>query len=160
MGTPLVELNQRSDISSLAMKLGHAATIATAQVKYDHVVGRELTTLLENLLVMAAFQGTLADVYTDDPLSYRLTLSRNIDPFPTTPKEKSEMLDVVAKLISLGIDPAHALSSEYYLTLTPDELSKSLQVPEGFTRRENISINGSRPLSTFLPPKTDDTSQA
>lgn len=151
LGTPLVELNMRSDISSLAMRMSHTTAIKTADRKWEYYM-EQLSEVFENLLVMAAYQGILADVQLSRHLSWQVSISRNSEPFPLTPSEKQIMATLVQQLVGLGVDPAVALSTEYYKQYTRENVT-DLAATGGFASRETLlpQNNQSKDTETTKP---------
>lgn len=129
LGSPVVHLNLRSDLSSLTLKLTHQGTIGTAQKKWESIVTEGVEPVFGLMLLMSAYDGLRADVTSTDPSTYKVDIMRNRAYFQESALEKSQQLDVVDKLISLGIRPSYALSEEYYAHLTEAQVEALIEPP-------------------------------
>lgn len=123
LGSPIVKLNLRSDLSSLTLKLTHGATIATATKKWQAFITEGLEPLFGKMLLMQAYEGRLGGVYIDEPDTYQVDIMRAQSLFQKSALESTQQLEVVDRLISLGIRPTYALAEEYYTHLTEEQVA-------------------------------------
>jgi len=126
LGSPIVHLNLRSDLSSLTLKLTHQGTIGTAQRKWESIITEGVKPTFGRMLLMAAYDGLRSDVTSTDSASYNVDIMRTRPYFQESALEKSQRLVVVDSLISLGIRPSYALAEEYYTHLTEAQVEDLL----------------------------------
>jgi len=156
LGSPLVELNLNSDVSSMALKLVYAPTIATAQGKWASVITDGYQKMFELMLLFAGYDAILADVFLDQPDSYSVILGRTEPLFQMSPTEKQVALQVVQQLIMLGIEPSFALATEYYMGMSPAAVLDQAAGSGGLSTRETLQTtpNNAVPRSSKeLPTK-------
>jgi hypothetical protein len=90
------------------------------------------------MILFSGFDGILADVYLDQPESWGVILDKASPLFPMSPTEKQVALQVVQQLVLLGVDPAYALATEYYTSMSPSTIQKEVVAKGGLTTREKL----------------------
>lgn len=105
------------DTSSLTLRLLHSKTYNSAQSYAHSYLDQGFKELFEQILAQATLDGVLAAISTELVVSYEL------EAFPPTISEKSQVLGLVEQLISLGIKADIALQ-EYFTNLEPAEIQQ------------------------------------
>jgi hypothetical protein len=126
LGSPIVHLNLRSDLSSLTLKLTYSGTIGTAQKKWQALITEGVEPIFGKMLLMAAYDEQLGSVSASDPETYKVSIMRSQPYFKESAMDRAQQLEVVDKLISLGVRPTYALASEYYTSLTEAQVDDLL----------------------------------
>jgi hypothetical protein len=127
LGTPVVQDQLSADTSSLALRLLFSGSISAAQEKWEAYVTDGLEPLFAKLLKAAAFEGILGNVNPMDPSTYTVKFSRKQPFFPESPQEKSAQLDVVERLVLLGVRKEDALAAEFWTNMSPEEILEKLE---------------------------------
>lgn len=127
LGSPIADSSGVSDgTSSLTLRMLNAATISTAEDRWQTYVNEGLCPLFKNMLIAAAFDGILGNVTPLDPSTHMIKVKRKKPYFPESPTERQTSVNLAESLIMLGIAPEIALSEEVYKTLTPEEVLERL----------------------------------
>ncbi|MEM0337960.1 MAG: hypothetical protein QW683_08605 [Candidatus Caldarchaeum sp.] len=101
-----------SNSSSLALKTLFSSSIRTAEEK-SAILFEAICKTYELALRMAARDGILIDVFLNQPDSYRVEVSLTGEPFPLSPAERLQNIQIVRSLAELGIDLPIALQEFY-----------------------------------------------
>jgi len=127
LGSPIVKLNLRSDLSSLTLKLTHQGVISTASKKWQSIITEGIEPAFGLMLLMSAYEGARSDVTLTDPASFKVDIMRKAGFFEESPLERKQKLEVVSALIELGIRPTYVLAEEYYGHLTEAQVEALME---------------------------------
>jgi hypothetical protein len=128
LGTPIVESKGgvSREVSSLTLRILHSEAIATANRKWSAYVDDGIEPLFSKLLLAAGFEGILGQVTPLNPDTHKVAITRRLPFFPESPVEKSQKLDVVDRLVILGVNKAEALSREFFTNMSAEEVLELL----------------------------------
>lgn len=110
--TYLRDISGVSNSSSLALKTLFSSSIRTAEEK-SRILFESVCRLYELALRMAAIEGVLIDVFINRPDSYQVEYAITGEPFPLSPAERLQNIQIVRSLTELGIDLPIALQEFY-----------------------------------------------
>lgn len=113
MGITFVkDISGVSNSSSLALKTLFSSSIRTAEEK-SRTLFDGVCKVYELALRLAARDGILIDVFVDQPESYKVEVSLTGEPFPLSPAERLQNLQIVRSLAELGVDLPIAFQEFY-----------------------------------------------
>ncbi|CBA17775.1 putative virion structural protein [Acaryochloris phage A-HIS1] len=128
LGSPMVNASGVSDgTSSLTLRMLNAATISTAEARWETYVTEGLEPLFECMLIMAAFDGILGNVTPLDPETHSVIIRRMRPYFPKSPQERLTSVTLASELITLGLRPEVVIAEEVYDHLTPEQVAERLE---------------------------------
>ena len=127
LGSPIPDTKGGAELSSLTLRIMNAATISTAEARWQTYVEDGLRPLFEKLLIASAYDGILGNVTPLDPDTHALNIKRKRPYFPQTPAERQQAINNADSLIMLGVSKEVALSEEVYTELTAEQVQERLE---------------------------------